>query len=154
MAVTTNRRGSIFEIVIDNPPVNALSSAVRRGLLAALEQAREDSGVTAIVVSGAGRGFSAGADIAEFDALRNNSAQARVYSETFDGALDAVWDLNIPVISMIRGFCVGGGLELACCTDLRIAAEGSRFEQGDPEGQEHSPRPVHAQRALARRGDR
>ncbi|HYM00281.1 MAG TPA: enoyl-CoA hydratase-related protein, partial [Blastocatellia bacterium] len=56
-----------------------------------------------------------------------NSQQARIYSEAFDGAMDAVWSLSKPVVAMIDGACVGGGLELACCTDLRIASEVSRF---------------------------
>lgn len=114
MAVTTNRRGSIFEIVIDNPPVNALSSAVRRGLLAALEQAREDSGVTAIVVSGAGRGFSAGADIAEFDAAPTPPLLPQLF---------AAFEANEkPIVAAIHGEVLGGGLELALACHYRVAS--------------------------------
>ena len=73
------------------------------------------------------RRFRPRADISEFENNRHNSIVARAYAETFDGALDAVWDIHKPVISMIRGFCIGGGLELSICSDLRIAADGSRF---------------------------
>jgi len=123
------QRGPIATIMINRPEQrNAINSEMWLALkrLAAQISAHDETRV--VIIRGAGEeAFSAGADIAEFDTLRNNSTQARAYSETFDGALDAVWELNKPVISMIRGFCVGGGLELACCTDLRIAAEGSRF---------------------------
>ncbi len=123
------QRGPIAVIVINRPEQrNAINAEMWLELKRLAGEINAHDETRVVVIRGAGEeAFSAGADIAEFDALRNNSAQARVYSETFDGALDAVWELNQPVISMIRGFCVGGGLELACCTDLRLAAEGSRF---------------------------
>jgi enoyl-CoA hydratase/carnithine racemase len=123
------QRGPIATIVINRPEQrNAISYEMWRELkrLAAEITSRDE--IRVAIIRGAGEeAFSAGADISEFDERRNNSAQARLYSEAFDGAMDAVWAIEKPTISMIRGFCVGGGLELACCTDLRIAAEGSRF---------------------------
>jgi len=123
------RRGRIATITINRPGQrNAISYDmwVELKRLAAAVDADDEIRVLAIRGAG-GEAFSAGADIAEFDKCRNDSAQARVYSDAFDGALDAIWELNKPVIAMIQGFCVGGGLELACCADLRIAGEGSRF---------------------------
>jgi len=123
------RSGGVGTITINRPAQrNAISQDMWLELkrLAAVVDA--DDEIRVLIIRGAGgEAFSAGADIAEFDKCRNDSTQARVYSDAFDGALDAVWELGKPVIAMIQGFCVGGGLELACCADLRIAAEGSRF---------------------------
>src|SRR5215831_7921572 len=122
-------RGVIATITIDRPAQrNAISRDMWLELRRLANQVDADPEIRVLVIRGAGgEAFSAGADIAEFEKCRNDSAQARVYSDAFDGALDAVWELGKPVIAMIQGFCVGGGLELACCADLRIAAEGSRF---------------------------
>jgi enoyl-CoA hydratase len=116
-------------IVINRPEQrNALNYDMWTDLRRLATEIAADDSVRVLIIRGAGgKAFSAGADIAEFDRIRSNSTQARVYSEALDGALDALWDLNKPVIAMIQGFCVGGGLELACTADLRIAAEGSRF---------------------------
>jgi enoyl-CoA hydratase len=123
------QRGPVVTIIINRPEQrNAINYEMWQELKRLAGEINAHDATRAVVIRGAGEeAFSAGADIAEFEERRNNSAQARLYSAAFDGALDAVWEMNKPVISMIRGFCVGGGLELACCTDLRIAAEGSRF---------------------------
>jgi enoyl-CoA hydratase/carnithine racemase len=124
-----DHRGAIATITINRPARrNAISYDMWLELKRLATQVNDDNEIRALVIRGAGEeAFSAGADIAEFDKCRNDSKQARVYSNAFDGALDAIWDLGKPVIAMIQGFCVGGGLELACCADLRIAGEGSRF---------------------------
>ena len=89
---------------------------------------QRDSDVKVVVFTGAGEAaFSAGADIKDFEAYRNNSTMAKVYSEAFDGAMDAIEGISKPTISLIRGFCVGGGCELSTATDIRIAADNSRF---------------------------
>src|SRR5215471_14164497 len=122
-------RGSIATITINRPAQrNAISHDMWLELRRLANQVDADPDLRVLVIRGAGgEAFSAGADIAEFDKCRNDSTQARIYSDAFDGALDAIWELGKPVIAMIQGFCVGGGLELACCADLRIAGEGSRF---------------------------
>ena len=71
--------------------------------------------------------FRRGADIKDFDEHRYNSASAARYAKAFESALDRVERLRCPTISAIQGFCVGGGLELAAATDIRIATKGSRF---------------------------
>jgi enoyl-CoA hydratase/carnithine racemase len=122
-------RGPIATITINRPAHrNAITYDMWLELKRLACQVDTDPETRVLVIRGAGgEAFSAGADIGEFDKCRNDSVQARIYSDAFDGALDAVWDLGKPVIAMIQGFCVGGGLELACCADLRIAADGSRF---------------------------
>jgi enoyl-CoA hydratase/carnithine racemase len=88
----------------------------------------DDDQVKVVVFTGAGdRAFSAGADIKDFENYRNNSTKAKVYSEAFDGAMDAVEGMSKPTISLIKGFCVGGGCEFSTATDIRIAADNSRF---------------------------
>lgn len=85
-------------------------------------------GVRAVVLTGAGDGaFSAGADIKDFEEHRSDSETATRYAEAFDGALDLVEAIPKPTLSLIKGFCVGGGCELSMATDIRIAAAGSRF---------------------------
>ncbi len=87
-----------------------------------------DPNVKVVVFTGAGdAAFSAGADIKDFENYRNNSEKAVLYSEAFDGALDAIEAISRPTISLIKGFCVGGGCELSTATDIRIASDNSRF---------------------------
>lgn len=93
-----------------------------------IEELSTDKEVFVVVFAGYGKkSFSAGADIKDFSKYRNNSKNALLYSQAFDGALNAIEQLNKPTISMIRGYCVGGGCELALATDIRIAAEGSVY---------------------------
>ncbi|HZS43641.1 MAG TPA: enoyl-CoA hydratase-related protein [Blastocatellia bacterium] len=128
-SIYVERDGPVATVVINRPNQrNAINLEMWSEIKRISIDLDRDENVRAVVFRGAGtEAFSAGADISEFDEHRNSSEQGRAYSAVFDGALDAVWDIGKPVISMIRGFCVGGGLELACCTDLRIAAVGSRF---------------------------
>jgi enoyl-CoA hydratase/carnithine racemase len=93
-----------------------------------VSQLETDQDVRVVVFRGAGdRAFSAGADIREFEARRNNSAQARSYAEAYEGALQAIDNFAKPTISLIKGACTGGGCELASTTDIRIAADNARF---------------------------
>ena len=88
----------------------------------------DDDEVKVVVVTGKGdQAFSAGADVKDFEENRNNSTNAQSYAGAFDGALDAVEALPKPTLSLIKGFCVGGGCELSMATDIRIAASNSRF---------------------------
>ena len=92
------------------------------------EETASDDGVRVVVFTGEGElAFSAGADIADFDRYRHDASSAKEYAAAFDGALDTVESIPKPTISLIRGFCIGGGCELSMATDMRIAAAGSRF---------------------------
>ena len=87
-----------------------------------------DRDVRAIVFTGAGdKAFSAGADIRDFQDQRSDFDEGRVYNDAFNSVLDRLPNMGTPTISMIHGYAVGGGCELAVATDLRIAAEDSRF---------------------------
>ncbi|MFQ5894804.1 MAG: enoyl-CoA hydratase-related protein, partial [Nitrospinota bacterium] len=82
----------------------------------------------AITFPGAGEeAFSAGADIGRFAEERRDSASARRYAERFEAGVEVVDSCSKPTLSLIKGFCVGGGCELASATDIRVAAENARF---------------------------
>lgn len=103
-------------ITIDNPPVNAGSTAVRAGLLARLAEAEQQK-VTGIVIMGAGSSFIAGSDITEFG--------APLAAPELPQVIAAIENSAVPVCAAIHGACLGGGFELALGCDLRIAAPGS-----------------------------
>ncbi|MBN19270.1 MAG: hypothetical protein CL758_07360 [Chloroflexi bacterium] len=93
-----------------------------------VEQIQLNKNIKVLILRGEGnQAFSAGADIKDFHLSRNNSKQAKIYSKAFDGSMDAIEDLNIPTISMIEGFCIGGGCEVSTTTDIRIASVTSKF---------------------------
>ena len=121
--------GNIATVTINRPDrLNAIDLPTWHGLREALHQLAEDRTVRCVVLRGAGdRAFSAGADIKDFEEQRYDSESAARYAQVFEGALKSVEEMPQPTVSMIRGVCVGGGLELAAATDIRIAAEGSRF---------------------------
>ena len=127
--ILLERNGQIATVILNRPQQrNAITFDMWRQLHGIARTLDADTEVRAVVFRGAGeKAFSAGADIAEFETHRNNSGLARKYAEVFEGALDAVAAIGKPTISLIRGFCVGGGLELATATDLRLAAEDSLF---------------------------
>lgn len=109
--------------------LNAISVAMWRelGALASGFDALRPA-LRAVVVRGADGGFAAGADIAEFPAHRFDTASLRRYHEDLVApALRALQATDVPLIAQIEGGCIGGGLEIAACCDLRIAQRDARF---------------------------
>ncbi|MDB5806955.1 MAG: Enoyl-CoA hydratase [Betaproteobacteria bacterium] len=127
--ITVKRDGAIATVVISTPgKLNALSVAHWEALAAAMHGLAEEGGVRCIVLRGADGNFAAGADISEFATVRSNVAKGTHYHEaTVKGANEAIANCEIPTLALIEGACVGGGLEIACCCDMRIAAQSSRF---------------------------
>jgi enoyl-CoA hydratase len=130
--ISTEQRDAVAVVTIDHPPVNALSAPLLDELEAELERLDADESVRAVVLKGAGdRAFVAGADISEFPALRNaasdESGSARGIQK-LGARMDAA---GTPFVAAIHGFCLGGGLELAMCCDIRVVAEDAQL--GQPE---------------------
>lgn len=107
---------------------NAISYAMWAAIADVMKAFRDDDEVRVVVMSGeGGRAFSAGADISEFSEKRNTEAQIEAYEAAGRAAYDAITNFPKPVIARIEGYCVGGGLAVALCADLRIASDDSRF---------------------------
>jgi enoyl-CoA hydratase len=126
-AVRTSVEGSVGTLVLDDPTRrNATSYAMYAAIPAAVE-ALATAGVRAIVLRGAGdEAFGAGSNIAEF-AERRTGPAAQIYNAVEAAAAHALESLSVPVIALIHGPCMGGGLGLALCADLRYAADDAVF---------------------------
>src|SRR3989442_256308 len=141
-------RGRVAVLTVDNPPVNALSQHVRKGLHDGIRQATADGAVQAIVIVCAGRTFIAGADITEFGKPPSEPSLHAV--------LDLIEGCPKPVVAAIHGTALGGGLEVALACHHRVGVKAARF--GLPEvklgllpgagGTQRLPRVVGAPKAL------
>ncbi|HJO10991.1 MAG TPA: enoyl-CoA hydratase-related protein, partial [Gammaproteobacteria bacterium] len=116
-------------ITFNNPARrNAVSMEMWQALAKILNHYQQDSTVRVIIIKGAGeKAFVAGADISEFDKKRSNQQQRDEYEGVFDQAQTALAEFDKPLIAMIQGFCIGGGLAVAVNTDIRIATDDSVF---------------------------
>lgn len=121
--------GSVATVTFNNPAKrNALSSDMRAALPGLLRGLNADGDVRVIVVTGAGdKAFVSGADISEFGEQRTSPAARASYDQAAAEMNEAWASLEKPVIAMIRGFCIGGGLLTALQADIRIASDDSQF---------------------------
>jgi len=120
----------IATLSLSNPDkLNAVDAGMWRGLQARMTVINADPDVRCVVLRGAGdKAFAAGGDIEEFLTVRATVDDALHYHEGLvAAALDAIRACPVPTVALIQGACVGGGLEIAGCCDLRIAGESSRF---------------------------
>lgn len=128
--ITIARDAGIATVALSNPTkLNAVNAAMWRELRAAFASLGADPEIRCIVLRGAGdEAFAAGGDIEEFLTVRATLDDALHYHEELvAAALNAIRDCPVPTVAAIRGACVGGGLEIAGCCDLRIAGASSRF---------------------------
>lgn len=128
--ILIERDGTIATVTLSNPAkLNALTVAMWKELARVMDTLSADERLRCVVLRGAGReAFAAGADIAEFAMARDNAERGQVYHRQYvHGALRAVSECRHPTIAMIHGPCAGGGLEIACMCDLRIAGQSGRF---------------------------
>jgi enoyl-CoA hydratase/carnithine racemase len=123
------REGNVATVVLNRPDrMNALNLPMWQGLAETFEALATDDSIGAVILRGAGeKAFAPGADIDEFDTLRATPAQAKDYDKVMRRALAAVKSCPKPVVALIFGPCVGGGLELACCCDMRVSAKSGKF---------------------------
>jgi enoyl-CoA hydratase len=131
--VLSDRRGPVLWLTLNRPEkLNALSYALVRELRAALRAAGADDEVKVVVVTGAGRAFSAGYDLSEEAESRTEGADGwrRILADDVELTLE-LWSLPKPTIAAVRGWCLAGGCDLAMACDLIVAAEDARF--GEPE---------------------
>jgi enoyl-CoA hydratase len=154
--VVYEKKGPIAYVTLNRPKVmNALNKATINELRAAFEDARDDSGVRGVILTGAGeRAFAAGADIAEI--ANNTAVEAEEATRHGQALTDLIENLGKPVIAAVNGFALGGGCELAMACTIRIAADSAKF--GQPEvrlgvmpgygGTQRLPRLVGRGRAL------
>ncbi|MDB5866913.1 MAG: Enoyl-CoA hydratase/isomerase [Betaproteobacteria bacterium] len=125
----TEVTGAIGWLTFDNPGRhNAISMAMAEHLPVAIAEFEADDRVRVVILSGSGeKAFAAGSDISGFGESRANPEANRRYNAIHERAYDAVYHCRKPTIAMIRGYCIGGGLDFAASCDVRIAAEDASF---------------------------
>jgi enoyl-CoA hydratase/carnithine racemase len=126
--ILLERDGGLATVTLFNPgKLNAIDGAMWRRLAAVFAELDADEHLRAIIVRGDGTAFAAGGDLDEFRDARATVDKALAYHETVGVALKAIETCRHPTVAMILGACVGGGLEIACACDLRIAGESARL---------------------------
>ncbi len=126
----TEIQDKVAIVTISRPDaMNALNSQFFKELNAFLDEMEKDDNVKVIILTGDGKAFVAGADIAEM--VNMNSQQGEEFAKTGQKAFNRIEALNKPVIAAVNGFALGGGCELAMATDFRVASNYAKF--GQPE---------------------
>ena len=128
-SVRCEREGVLARVTLSHPgKFNAMSRAMWRELRAVFTALQADTSLRCIVLRGEGGHFCAGGDISEYESFRFSEAGLRDFHENdVWGGLQAVLDCDVPVIAQLEGNCMGAGVEIACCCDIRIAADTARF---------------------------
>ena len=127
--ILAEKQGTIGWLTFNNPERrNALSLDMWEAIDEVLKDFESDPAVRVVVMKGAGgKAFVSGADISQFEDQRKNAEQAALYASVSEGAKKRMQALDKPLIAMIQGFCIGGGLGVATNADIRIASDDSRF---------------------------
>lgn len=117
----------IVLLEIDNPPANSLSKVIKLRFNELLDELESDKDIRAIIITGRGNKFCAGDDLKE--AIQNSKTDGAIIKnlKAFGSIMDRIEALPFPVIAAINGWCIGGGLELALCCDIRLAIDTSQF---------------------------
>ena len=123
------REAGVGVVTFNNPDRhNAVSLDMWQACTRILEQFAADDGVRVVVLTGAGgKAFVSGADISKFASERASIEATRAYDVATTAAFNSIYEFPKPTIAMIRGYCIGGGVGLASCCDLRICSANSKF---------------------------
>ncbi len=134
MAKYTNLRldqqGTVQTLTLDRPPVNAFDFQLADDLLGALREAAGDEDVRCLVLTGAGKSFSAGQDVVQMHEVGPQVSYREHLESSFNAIVRTMRQMEKPVIGAINGTAAGAGLGIALATDLRLAAESARFVFG------------------------
>jgi enoyl-CoA hydratase len=127
--IIARKEGAVGWLIFNNPERrNAVSVDMWEAIPRVLADFEADPAIRVIVLAGAGdKAFVSGADISQFDKQRSSADAVQHYEELAEGAQARLQACDKPVIAMIRGYCLGGGLNIAVLCDLRIAADDARF---------------------------
>lgn len=128
-SLIVEKRGAVGWITFNNPAKhNAMSLDMWAGLVPALSAFEADDEIRVVVLTGAGdKAFVSGANISQFDKLRSSANAVAEYERVAEGAQNALYNYAKPTVARIKGYCIGGGLNLALCCDVRIACDNSSF---------------------------
>ena len=126
MAIRCEHADGVTEVILDNPPVNALNVQAWFDLAEAVTAAGKDPAVRVVVLRAEGKGFNAGVDIKEMQSTEGFDALLGANRGCY-AAFKAVYECEVPVIAAVHGFCVGGGIGLVGNADIILAAEGAVF---------------------------
>ncbi len=124
MAIDLEIRDGVAEVIINAPPVNALTNAGWREFADRMEEVGRREDVNCVLIRAEGRGFQAGVDVKEL------AANGQLITEVNRGCYDtfaAIYDCPVPVISAVHGFCIGGGIGISGASDFVIASEDASF---------------------------
>jgi len=123
------RDGGVARIIFNNPAkMNAVSLDMWERMIGLLEDYARDPSLRVLIVTGAGgKSFVSGADISKFEQQRSTPESVAKYGNTSAKAYETLYNFPKPTIARIQGYCIGGGMNLAVCCDVRIATEGSKF---------------------------
>lgn len=127
--IEARREGAIGWLIFDNPARrNAVSVGMWQAIPAVLEDFGADPAIRVVVLAGAGdRAFVSGADISQFEAQRSGPEAVQRYEEIAENAQARLYDFDKPTVAMIRGYCLGAGVNIASACDVRIAADDARI---------------------------
>ena len=127
--ILSRKDGRVGYLIYNNPERhNAVSLDMWEAAVHILDDFRNDKDIGVVVVTGAGsKAFVSGADISRFEKERSDEASVARYNAIVEKSYAAFHEFPKPTIAMIRGYCIGGGMGLATCCDLRICTEGSKF---------------------------
>lgn len=130
--VRVERHGHVAHVILDRPAkLNAMTTAMDHRMNELVHELNNDDEIRAVLLYGAGdRAFCAGSDITDLDGYGTNWQYRNRFTARLDYAR-AVWLMRKPVVAAVHGWCIGGGLEMACASDVRVASPDARFGAGE-----------------------